>query len=50
MVNGRARLQTELEVLKGNLAAGTCVGEPATPEQQDCRRRRIAQLEAQIVG
>ena len=35
----------ELQMLKNNLAAGTCIGLPASKEQQAVRRRRIKQLE-----
>ncbi len=41
-----ANQQTELEILRANLAAGTCVGEPASNAQQALRRARIEQLEA----
>ena len=39
-----ANEQVELDILTANLAAGTCVGEPASEEQQAIRRRRIAEL------
>lgn len=42
-MNAKARV--ELNVLKANLNAGTCVGKPATEEQQNIRRKRIAQIE-----
>ena len=38
----------ELDVLKTNLAAGTCVGEPASEAQQDLRRREIGELSAAL--
>ena len=36
----------ELVNLKANLKAGTCCGKRASKAQQDVRRRRIAELEA----
>lgn len=37
--------QVEHDILTANLNAGTCVGEPATEEQQAIRRKRIAEIE-----
>ena len=42
--------QVELAVLTANLAAGTCVGEPASVEQQVIRVARIIEIQSELTG
>ena len=44
-MNGISDLFVERDNLSRNLAAGTCVGKPASRAQQEMRRRRIRAID-----